>query len=108
MVWCFGRTSRTGPGSDCRATRVNERLTREKPRDVASGASSASPSLLHRVQRAVGSRADAREGGYPSLFRQKHTPRNGHGLCEMRVVLEFFGFFFWSMDARGGNDLLNS
>ena len=44
MVWCFSRTSRTGPRSDCRATKVNERLTREKPRNVASGASSASPS----------------------------------------------------------------
>jgi len=52
-------------------------------------------------------RADAPEGGYPSLFRQKRTPRNGHGLCERRVVLEFLDFF-WSMDARGGNDLLNS
>src|SRR5262249_10585308 len=52
-----------------------------------------------------GSRADAREGGYPSLFRQKRTPRNGHGhmreACRSGIFWIFFGA--WTP----ADDLLN-
>src|SRR5262249_43957682 len=70
----LSRTSRTGPGSDCRATKVNERLTRGKPRDVASGASSASASPLYRARRAIGLRPAAPEGGPRYLFARIEPP----------------------------------
>src|SRR5215831_18307186 len=93
MVWCFSRTSRTGPGSDCRATKVNERLTRGKPRDVASGASSASASPLYRARRAIGLRPAAPEGGPRYLFARIEPPVMATAYARGVSFWNFLDFF---------------